>query len=101
MISGLKSLAIREQVVFSHGMLFPNNNNNHHHHHHHHNHHQFITPENGQHRDSKRIKRIKRIVLTRSSAIAEGSRDALCPFKLCQLVQNCTKSRTLKAAIDA
>jgi len=31
-------------------------------------------------------------VKTRSSAIAEGPRDALCQLKLCQLLRNCTKT---------
>jgi len=34
---------------------------------------------------------------TRSSAITEGPRDALCQLKCCQLLHNCTKNCILKA----
>jgi len=33
---------------------------------------------------------------TRSSAIAEGPRDALCQLKYCQLLHSCTKKSHLK-----
>jgi len=38
--------------------------------------------------------------LTRSSAIAEGSRDALCQLKSCQLLHRCTKKISFEKACN-